>query len=238
MTRATTLLAIGVASLLMAPTSASAQATEFNEFVAIYGGAQPQRRTITAVDSFDLFEEVATVTSTQRIRNGGVFKAAVGVPVTDRIGIGGGISFFGRPGTAVIQARIPDPSFFDRPTTVELDSDDLRHREIGLNFSVLYHQPLTPRFDLTFSGGPSLIRVLQDIATVSVSNAGALSVAKQEESGNAFGVNAGVDAVYSLRPALGLGLFVHYLGGQIDLPSAENLTVGGAQVGAVLRVGF
>ncbi len=239
MRRATTLLAVGAALILAGATDAAAQTSgELLPFAAVYAGAQPQRRTITSTETFPLYDETATVTSSQRIRNGGLFKVAVGFPISGRFGVGGGVSYFGRPGTAIVAASLPSPIFTDTFTTVNLDADDLKHTELGINFNVLYQLPVSEKLSLTLSAGPSLIRVQQDIANVDVSAAGALSVTPDAQSGNAIGANGGVDVIYQLRPAFGLGIFVHYMGGKVDLPSAEGMSVGGAQAGVVVRFGL
>lgn len=229
-----------ISLIVMAATgTAHAQPSErATRFFTIYGGAQPQRHDLVAEQTFPLFDETATVTSNQRIRNGGVFKAAVGFPVRGRLGVGGGVSVFGRPGTASVQALLPSPSFFGRMTRQDFTASDLKHREVGVHASLLYQMPITREVGLTFSIGPSLVRVKQDLATVSVSSAGQASVIKSAESGNAFCVNGGLDAVYRVTPALGLGLFVHYVGGKVDLPSASGLSVGGVQGGLAFRVNF
>ena len=240
MTRATTLVAMGAAIILGGPASALAQNTdEMTAFVSIYAGAQPMRRSITATDSFPLYDETATVTSTQRIRNSALFKGAFGYPVASNLAVGGGLSYSGRPGTATIEAQLPDPIFYDRVRTVPFDANDLKHTELGINVSLFYRKALTPKFDLVFSGGPSFIRVEQEIALVNVpTGATAPAVTKRLENGNAFGVNAGVDGIYDVSQSLGVGVFVHYMGGKLDLPSVAGMTVGGPQAGVVLRVGF
>lgn len=220
--------------------TAHAQSADMaTRFVAIYGGAQPQRHDLSAEQSFPLFDETATVTSLQRIRNGGLFKVAVGIPIEGRLGFGVAFSVFGRPGTASLQARIPDIVFFDRPKTHNFEAGDLTHRELGFHGSLLYEMAVTPKIGMTFSIGPSLIRVRQDIASVSVvPSTGQPSVSTVEESGNAFGGNAGVDVLYQLRPPFALGLFLHYAGGKVDLASAPDVIVGGVQAGLVFRMGF
>lgn len=236
MTRVKTLVAVGAAIILSGPTGAFAQGgDELTPFVTIYGGAQPMRRTITAVDRFELFEEQATITSIQRIRNGAVIKGAAGYPILGNLAVGGGLSYFGRSGTAVLQAELPDPAFYDRYTTVQLDADQLKHTELGINISLFYRAPVSPKFDLLVSGGPSFIRVQQEIATVTLSSGTNVAVTKALETGTAFGVNGGVDGIYKFTPSVGLGIFVHYVGGKLDLPSAPGLNVGGPQAGLVVR---
>jgi hypothetical protein len=227
------LIAITAAGTANAQPSESAR-----RFFTIYGGAQPQRHDLSARQSFPLFDETATVSSSQRIRNGSLFKAAVGIPIKGRLGIGAGVSVFGRPGTASLQAKVPDIVFFDRIRTYNFEAGDLKHKELGVHGSLLYEMAITPKVGLTFSIGPSLIRVRQDVAAVSVSSTGQPSVSTAEESGNAFGGNAGADVMYGFGSPFALGVFLHYAGGKVDLPSAPDVTVGGAQGGVAFRVAF
>jgi hypothetical protein len=48
----------------------------------------------------------------------------------------------------------------------------------------------------------------------------------------------GLDVNYLFTPRLGTGVFVRYLGAQVDLPAASDLKVGGFQGGVGLRVRF
>ena len=50
-------------------------------FVAVYGGAQPQRRTLTATQTLPLYDETATITSILHVRNAAMIAATTGTPV-------------------------------------------------------------------------------------------------------------------------------------------------------------
>ena len=65
-------------------------------FINIDAGAQPQRQTITATNSFPLYDETATVTVTQRIRNGAVYDVSGGMRIAHNLAAGVGFSQFGR----------------------------------------------------------------------------------------------------------------------------------------------
>src|SRR5262249_28725384 len=98
-------------------------------FLNIDAGAQPQRQTITGTSSFPLYDETATVTVSQRIRNGAVYDISGGIRVAHNLAAGVGFSQFGRAGTGTVTASIPSPRFFDQPAIVSRSADNLTHTE-------------------------------------------------------------------------------------------------------------
>ena len=203
-------------------------------------GAQPQRQTITASSSFSLYDETATVTDVQRIRNGAVFDVSAGIRIGHNLAAGVGFSQFGRSGTGAITASIPSPSFYDRPLIVASGAADLAHTERAIHGRITYFLPVDDNFDLSVSGGPSLIHVTQGLATGITVTPGTQSVSlgNETQSGNAIGFNGGIDANYMLNPTIGIGLFVRYTYGKLDLPDVQGFKVGGLQGGLGLRARF
>jgi hypothetical protein len=209
-------------------------------FINVDVGAQPQRQTITASSSFPLYDEVATVTDVQRIRNGAVFDVSGGKRIGRNLAVGAGYSQFGRAGTGTVSASIPSPRFFDRPLVVSRDADNLTHTERTIHGRITYFMPVSDPFDISVSGGPSYIHVAQGLATGVTVAPGSQSVTlgNETQSGNAFGVNGGIDANYMLQPRVGIGLFVRYTYGKLDLPDVKDFKVGGLQAGLGLRTRF
>jgi hypothetical protein len=209
-------------------------------FVNVNVGAQPTRHTLVTATSVPVYEEPAVITSTLPIRNGALFDATVGYRVRPHLGVAIGFSTFGRPSDSAVSAAIPDPVLYGRPTTATASATDLAHRERALHLQAIWFVPVNDRLELAFSAGPSLIHVSQEMTpTVTVdANARTISATRTTESGFAKGVNAGVSADYLFTPRLGFGLFVRYAAGNIDLPSAGTVTVGGAQTGFGLRLRF
>ena len=134
-------------------------------FINIDAGAQPQRQTITASNSFPLYDETATVTVTQRIRNGAVFDVSGGMRIAHNLAAGVGFSQFGRAGTGTVTASIPSPRFFDQPLLVSRDADNLTHTERTIHGRITWFMPVSDAFDISLSGGPSFIHVVQGLAT-------------------------------------------------------------------------
>ena len=209
-------------------------------FLNVDVGAQPQRQSITLSSSFPLYDETASVTATQRIRNGGVFDVSGGVRIARNIAAGVGYSQFGRTGTGSFTASIPSPAFFDRPVTVAGDASDLVHKERTIHGRISYFVPVSDSFNVSVSGGPSYIQVKQGLATGITVTPGTqkVTVTKVEQSGHTIGANGGIDGNYMLRSSLGIGVWVRYTYGKLDLDDVKGMKVGGLQGGLGLRARF
>lgn len=242
MTRATTILALTAVCAAAGAGTAAAQTGGANSvgYLTLNIGAQPQRRTIAASSTFRIYDETATVEASQRIRNGAMFDVGVGMYFTEHLAAGLAYTMFGRPGTGVVTASIPNPSVFNQARRQEKDADDLKHKEQWLHLRLSYVTPVSDSMEVAVSVGPSFVRLQQGVATtVTVpANSQDFTVDKAEEEEQTFGLNAGVDANYLVTTNVGVGIFVHYLYGKLDLPSAPGFTVGGVQGGVGLRVRF
>ncbi|HEX7795248.1 MAG TPA: hypothetical protein VF456_12890 [Vicinamibacterales bacterium] len=209
-------------------------------FVNIDAGAQPQRQTITATNSFPLYDETANITVTQRIRNGGVFDVSGGMRIGHNLTAGAGYSQFGRAGTGVVSASVPSPRAYNSPLIVTSDASNLDHTERAINGRITWFVPMTNSIDVSVSGGPSVIHVTQGLATgVTVApGTQSISLGTETQSGNAFGINAGVDGNMMLVPGFGAGVWIRYTYGKLDLPDVKGLKVGGFQGGLGFRARF
>jgi len=240
-TQTTTVLGlIGAFALSGAAEVSAQQPSPANAgFINFNVGAQPQRRTINTSESFTIYDESATVTSNQPVKNGVVFDVSGGHRVWRQVALGVGLSSFRSRGDAGVSASIPDPGFFDRPKIVTGISSGLDRSELGVHLQAVWRTPVTDKVDVSLSAGPSFIRVTQQVATASL-RAGTqnIDVTQKSESGTALGINVGVDGSYMFQPQFGAGVFVRYAGGSVDLPAVSNVKVGGFQGGLGLRVRF
>jgi len=209
-------------------------------FLNIDAGAQPQRQNITATNSFPLYDETANVTVSQHIRNGAVFDVSGGVRIAHNLAAGVGFSQFGRSGSGLVSASIPSPRFFDQPLIVVRNATDLDHTERAIHGRITWFVPVTKSIDVSVSGGPSFIHVAQGLATgVTVApGTQSISLGNETQSGNTLGFNAGADGNVMLMPSFGVGLWVRYTYGKLDLPDVKGLRVGGVQVGLGFRARF
>jgi hypothetical protein len=240
-TQTTTVLGLIGAFALLAAAEPGAQQPppESAGFLNVNVAAQPQRRTIQTTGSFPLYDEAVTVTSNQPIQNGVLFDLSGGYRPWGRLGVGVGLSSFRSRGDSGITVSIPDPAFFDRPRIVTEDVAGLDRSELGVHLQAVWLTPVTDKFDVMFSAGPSFIRVKQQVATVIVPlGTQNITVTQESQSGTALGINVGLDGSYMFRPQIGAGMFIRYAGGSVDLPAVSNLKVGGFQGGVGLRFRF
>jgi len=236
--KTTCVLAACAAIVAATPAAARAQSGE-RAFVNFGAGAQPERDSLTASASFPLYDETATVSAEQHISNGPLFEVGGGVRVSRGLAIGAAFSTFGRPGDATLTASVPDPIFFNRPTTVSRDASDLEHKERSIHVQAVYFVPVNSKFDISLSAGPSFIHVSQELATASVgSGTQSVTVTSATETGNAVGFNAGAQGNYLFTPRYGVGLFFGYAGGSVDLPHASDFKIGGFRTGLALQARF
>jgi hypothetical protein len=227
------------AAMLCAETPAQAQSGGDRAFLNFGVGAQPQRRTVAASESFPLYDETATVAAAQHIANGALIEIGGGMRVARRLAIGAAFSTFGRPAGGTLTASVPDPVFYGRPTTVAADASDLEHKERSIHVQAIWLVPVSPKFDISVSAGPSFIRVSQELATASVASAAqSVAVTRTNESGTAVGVNAAFQGNFMFAPRYGVGIFFGYAGGSLDLPHAKDFSVGGFRTGVALQARF
>ena len=203
-------------------------------------GGQFGTRTISGSSSFVLSNELATISATQTVGSGVVFDIYGGYRVWRRLSVALGVSTFTSSGDGSLTGSIPDPSRFGNPKVTSATATGLGHTDVAVNFQVMWRQPIMDKLDATIFLGPSLIHVKQDFLTGSVptgtQNITATTTTESKSTGKAG--SAGVDISYQITPRYGAGFFVRYLGGEVDLPSAPKMKVGGAQVGGGLRVRF
>jgi hypothetical protein len=210
-------------------------------FVNVNVGAQPQTRSIDKSSTFSLYSETASVSSTQAIGSGAIFDVSGGYRVWRMLAVGIGFSNFGKSSDSSIVAIIPNPFVFDQPKTSTATQTGLEHKEHGVHLQAVWFIPITDKVDVSVFGGPSFIRVSQQVVssiTVATGTQDINAPGVTTEEGTAKGGNIGFDANYFFTKNFGAGLFMRYAGGSIDLPSAPDLHVGGFQIGVGARVRY
>ena len=242
MTKTSRILAISTVLLIAARSEARAQTSPAPAnlfFVNVNVGAQPSRRLIEKNQSLPVFGETASISTSQPIRNGAMFDITGGYRVWHGLFVGVGFSSFGRDSDAAVVATIPNPLFFDQPLTVTTTQTALAHTEKGVHLQAVWFIPTIDNIDVSVSIGPSFIHVKQEVVSAAIpSGTQTLSLTVGSEEGTAKGVTVGVDGNYLFTKNLGAGIFMRYVGGTVDLPSAPDLKVGGFQIGLGARVRF
>jgi hypothetical protein len=243
MTKTTTIIAMIAGLTLGTALTAHAQTpstTNRNIFVTFSIGGQFQTRTVSTNATINVFGEDGVVTANQTVGSGIVVDVSGAVPLWRRILIGVGISTFNGKGDAAAIAAVPDRLVFGKFNAVPLTASGLKQSDIAFNIQAHWTRPLTDKINLVLSFGPSIIRVKQDIVSVTVNPTTGTASANidTQSKTTAKAGNVGVDFRYKLTDRYSAGVFVRYLGGEVDLPAAPKMKVGGLQAGAGIRVRF
>jgi hypothetical protein len=233
---------VGLASPARAQTPSPAGAGQV--FVSVSGSGQMQTRTFSNGAAFSSFAETGRLDSNQNVGRAGVVDVTGGFQFSKHLSVAAGLWMASSNSAAAATVSIPDPLFFGRFKTVALDSSQaprpLKQTSAGVNIQFMWALAVGARTDLSLFVGPSVVRVRQDVATVAVtpnSQTATMSIDTQSASTSRAG-NAGIDLTYRFAPHYGVGMFVRYAGGEVNLPAVPKLKVGGVQVGAGLRMRF
>jgi hypothetical protein len=242
MIKTTTIIAmIGTLTLgnaLPARAQTPATADETTMFLNISVGGQFQNRDFSSVTTFDLFNENGSVTANQTLGSGFVFDATGGYRIWPSIAAAIGVSTSSGSGDAAALLAIPDILVRGKPTLVAVDYSELKQFNVAINFQIVWMKPLTDRLDLSVFGGPSVVRVKQELAGAVPSATSAATAVETQTETTAKAGTVGVDLSYRMNDRYGVGGFVRYAGGQVDLPAVSNFTFGGAQAGGGIRIRF
>ena len=146
-----------------------------------------------------------------------------------QVGVGIAASKTTRNGSADVDARIPHPLFFQQPRTVSGSQSGVSDTQTGIHFQLSYAIPATRHLTITLSGGPSYVRVSQDLVTdIKYSEsypydvATFTSAATEQASAGALGFNVGGDVAWMFTRAFGIGGLVRYTRATVDLESKDR----------------
>jgi len=235
------LLATGLTAASASAARAQAGATiDSEKFLNVSLGSQFTTHGFTSATSFPLYDETATISTSQTVGHGVVFDVSGGYRLTDRLFVALGLSTFHSAGDATVAASIPDPIFVNRHLATTAIASDMGQTTVAVNFQAVYMLPLTDRMDLSFFLGPSVLHVKQDFVSATVaSGTQNLSISPSGESATtAKAGTLGFDLSYKVTGPFRAGIFVRYAGGKVDLPSRADLKVGGVQYGVGIRTRF
>jgi hypothetical protein len=244
MTKTTTIIAMIAVLTLGTAITARAQTPsttpETDTFVSVSGGGAFQSRTFATSATFSLFGDTGTVTANQKVGSGFVFDASGGYRIWRRLSVAVGVSVFRGSGEAEAVAAVPNPLFFGKPTIKAFSTSDfgtLSQTDTALNIQAVWIKPLNDKLDLWLFAGPSIIHVSQEVASATETQAATATI-KKESANTAKAGTAGIDLNYKMSDSYSVGGFVRYAGGEVDLPSAAKLKVGGIQAGGGIRFKF
>jgi hypothetical protein len=233
--------------LLATPAMASAQTMQWTDkgFVTLNGGVQSGSHDLNTSSTFTIYDEAATVTSSQNVSGGGFFDIGGAYRVWGRNLLAGvSISHVTSDADVAIAGSIPDPVFFDRPRTVNATQADAGHSETAIHIDAIWMIPVANKLDVGVFAGPTIFMIKQDAAAgldaSDVSEPGpVLNSPVNEVSKTTAGFNLGVDLQYLIGKKWGVGGLARYSWGSTSIvDGSEKLTVGGFQIGGGARVRF
>jgi hypothetical protein len=246
-------LTVCVFGLTLVASQAFAQALpwEGRGYVNLNYGMQVKSTSlVTATETFTVYEEQGKLTSAQEIDSQSPFlDFGGGFRLFGNFGLGFACSRLSTEGSAVVTATVPSPLVYDQPRTANSTATGLEHVEQGYHFQAIWMLPITDKFDVVFSAGPTLFQLSQGVvSTPKVSEVGPpytavnMTTSTVTVSDSQIGFNVGADLTYRFANNFGVGAMVRYAAATVSLTPeggpALDVKVGGFQLGGGLRVRF
>lgn len=241
MKKTTSIILVLVGFALIAASDAGAQTSERTvAFVNVNIGMQPASQTIDSTVSTPVYGQTATAATSLVVGGEPIFDISVGWRFHQKIAAAVGYSTMSSSGTIAGTATVPSPLFFNQYKTVDISGASFNRSDRNIYVVAMWFVPVTNRVEIALVGGPTTTKVKQDLVTgLSVPAGTQNAVATVEsQSKNGWGFNVGVDASYLFTKFYGVGIFVRYNGGSVDLPSATDVNFGGFQAGIGARLRF
>jgi Outer membrane protein beta-barrel domain len=227
-----------------APSAADAQTMQWTDkgYVSVNGGVQVGSHDLTTSSTFTLYDEQATVATTQKVKSGGSFDIGAAYRVWgNNVLAGVTFSHTSSDATVSLDASIPDPVVTDQPRRVTSSQSGAKHSENVIHLNAIWMMPVANKLDVGFFAGPSIFIVKQDTVTdLTVTEpAPTVDAPLNEVSKTTVGFNLGADLQYLIGKKWGVGGLARYSWGSAGITGAtKNLTVGGFQIAAGVRGRF
>lgn len=229
-----------------APRPATRAPQPFSGYLSLNAGAQVAREAFEPTLSFPLYREQARVETRYDTPAALVFDLGGGVRVWQHLGIGAAVTRFQEERAAIVEGALPHPIFLSQNRDLDDTVPDLTHIETAVHIHVAWLVPADDRVTVAVFGGPSLIRLEQDVITgLNLSESypyddvelASATRARREET--AVGFHAGADVMYHITKQVGVGAVARYSRGTATIATDEDeqadITAGGLQLTAGLR---
>lgn len=250
--RSITLTGVLVAGALVAsagPVLAQGQAPLEHGYVNVNFGAQGGSHDLTQSGAFPIYDEDALLTAKTDVGGGPLFDIGGGYRVYQKLYAGVAFNWTSDKSNADVSGSVPHPFYYDQFRAVSGTATGLQHSESAIHIQGVWRQPITTKFDVALSFGPTIFMVKQDLVSgLTLAEQGSpttgvvlTSIQTEEVSETAVGFNLGADGTYMFTDRLGAGGFLRYTGGSVDLKGTAGtvkLDLGGIQIGAGLRLRF
>jgi hypothetical protein len=225
-------------------------------FFAVNMGGQNKEQSFSDDSTFSIYNETGATATAHTFGGGTLFDISAGVNVWKGLGVGIAYTTITNVNDALVSVRVPHPVIFGQSRTATAVAEDLEHSENAVHLQFMWTVPLTRKFLLTVSAGPSFFTVRQTVASVQApedildpppfNNLSIKTVTLTDVKDSPVGVNVGLDGTYVITEIKGIGIgvggFVRYTNATLDLPTDATgdaeLTAGGPQGGVGLRLRF
>lgn len=247
-----TAVVAGLAMVAIAP-PASAQVDLGGRLQILGNGAyqassEELRQTLTQ----RAYGEDAVFEAVHDIKGGTMLDVGGSVRVWRELSIGAIYTDLDQAGSATLTGTVPHPILFNTDRAIDPQVVSLTHRERTTHIFAAWRVaiPQVEGLDVSIYGGPSYINLSQGVIhDVGVAEAGGPPFASVnvtqiqvgEQVKNGWGGHVGADVAYMFTPVFGLGGFVRFSGGSLDVQAGDQtltVTVGGLQTGGGIRLRF
>ena len=172
------------------------------------------------------------------------------VQIWEQMSIGATYTQTERTDTTTVTGFVPHPIEYGRNRSIaEVVDRPSRERATHFHIAWLITLPNIEKLDIRVMAGPSYFNVTQGVVSgITISEAGASfdsvlvnEVVTGDIVKNGLGGHIGVDLSYMVHPYIGLGGFVRFTGGSVDLPKGDttvSTSIGGFQGGGGVRFRF
>ena len=197
------------------------------------------------------YGEDARFDVTNRIAGTAFIDAGGHVRVWRQLSIGATYTELTNLGRFAVTGTVPHPTEFNNDRSVQAEPGTLPHRQRATHIVASWLIPVSTieKLDVSIFGGPSFFNVTQGVVTsITISEAGPPfttvnidQVSQAQHTRNAWGGHVGADFSYMWTTHAGIGGFVRFAGGSVEVPFADgmiSLSVGGFQSGGGLRLRF
>jgi hypothetical protein len=217
-------------------------------FVTVNGLYQPGKETFEQNASYGVYEETATGTALQRVKNGGGMFDLGGGYRTKTYGVGISYTRFKSTNGADVTASVPHPLFFDRPRSVSTTLGGLEHTEHVVHLDAYYFVPVAEKMDAAVFFGPSFFSARQDYVTGlnAFTESGDFSsvsipLGKGTAKDSPIGFNLGGEITYTITPNVAGAFMLRYTRASADFEfdgAQHSINLGNVQVGGGVRFRF
>jgi hypothetical protein len=249
----TLLIVCGVLAGAVSQASAQGGTWADRGYINVGWGVESGSSTMTDSVTRTVYEETATFGTSTTFTSGSLFDVGVGLRLWKNLTAGVAYHQEQNDTEGEATGSVPSPVFFNRPRTLAA-TEPLDRKEAATHVMLGWVVPISNKFDIMVSGGPSFFRLTQEvIGSVAHNETGATTTTvnatleKEERKKSQTGFNVGADVTYiawsndSIR--LGVGGFARFTSADTDVElldggTAQPTKLGGMQFGFGARLRF